>query len=214
MTRLYPLFADISGRAVVVIGGGAVAERKAARLLECGARVTVVSPKLTEKLSRWADDGKIKVEQRCYRSGDLEEAWLVIVACGSDDVNRQVRAEADQRQLLCNVVDETDQCSFHTPGVVRRGLLQIAVSTGGQSPALAKHICQELASQYDQAYSELLAVLAELRAHVKRKYPADQARRAEILTEFVAEHSDEVLGLLGNGDRAALARLLDEWHRR
>jgi precorrin-2 dehydrogenase / sirohydrochlorin ferrochelatase len=211
MKRLYPLFADLEARRVVVIGGGAVAQRKAETLLACGADVRLISPEATEQLAGWAAQGRIAWQRRRYESGDLAGAWLAIVACGDPTVNEQVRAEADAVRLFCNVVDEPEHCSFQAAAVVTRGPLQVAVSTGGVSPALAKRLRRELEAEFGPFYEKFLAGLAELRDHVKQKYPDDQARRANILEDFV---NSDGLELLRSGHRAEFMRLLEEWKER
>lgn len=211
MARLYPMFVDVADRDVVVVGGGSVAHRKVKLLHECGARVTVVSPELTDGLAEIEAKGQVKVLRREYRPGDLVGVWLVIVACGVEDVSRAVRSEADAARIWCNVVDEPAQCSFHVPAAVRRGLLQIAVSTGGASPALAKRLRVELERSYGPCYERLLAALAVLRDEVKRKYPADAIKRTEIMTGFVDSGAVEALC---QGDQAGFERLLAQWRQR
>lgn len=210
MSSLYPLFADVAGRKVVVVGGGAVAERKVQALLASKADVVVISPALTEKLVELHDRGQVEVHQRPYRPGDLADAWLVIAATGDEHVNRQVFAEAKQNRVFCNVVDEPGLCSFHVPSLVRRGDLQIAISTGGVSPALAKHLRRQLAEQFGEHYETFLEAARQLREHVKRKYPLDQSRRAEILHGFI---DADGLAMLRTGQTQQFQQLLEEWKK-
>ena len=209
MSRLYPLFVDIRGRLVVVVGGGRVAQRKVATLLECGARVRVVGPRIVDELALLGAEGKAEIMQRSYCVNDLDGAWLVIAASDDEQVNQAVYSRAEELGILCNVVDQPELCSFHVPSVVRRGRLQIAISTGGVSPALAKRLREQLEHEFDGAYVDLLDALASLRAHVKQQHPDDQARRAEILTGFL---DSGALELLRSGDRAGFERVLEEWH--
>ena len=211
MARLYPLFADLAGQKVVVVGGGQVAERKVETLLDCEAAVVVVSPDVTAKLAELADKGQIQIESHRYRHGDLVGAWLVISACDDLAVNQQVHSEADQRGILCNVVDQPHLCTFQVPSVVNRGSLQIAISTEGVSPALAKRIRRELQEQYGSYYETLLAALRELREHVKRKYPNDQQKRAAIFEEFV---NSQAIDLLGAGKIDVFQRLLGQYREK
>lgn len=206
--RFYPLFADMNGRCVVVVGGGQVAERKVHALRECGAAVVVVSPEVTDALDRLAQAGQIACQLRCYRHGDLEGAWLVIAATGDTAVNRQVWTEANQRRIFCNVVDVPEMCSFIVPAVVRRGALEIAISTRGVSPALAKRIRQTLEKEFGPAYETLLAALENLREAVRQKYPGDQKKRAEILEGFV---NSPALELLQQGRQREFEEILSEW---
>ena len=211
MNQLYPLFADIADRAVLVIGGGHVAERKVLGLLESGAQITVVSPELTEKLAELHSDGQIEVCRCDYQKGDLAGAWLVIAATNDEQVNQQIFTEANERHIFCNVVDRPELCSFQVPAVVRRGDLQIAVSTSGTSPILAKLIRQQLQKEYSKHYEIFLAKLGELRDHYKKQYPDNQLRRGELLEEFV---NSEALDLLQHGKVDEFQALLDEWKNR
>lgn len=208
---MYPLFADIADRAVLVIGGGHVAERKVLGLLESGAQITVVSPKLTEKLVELHSDGQIEVCRCDYQKGDLAGAWLVIAATNDEQINRQIFTEANERHIFCNVVDRPELCSFQVPAVVRRGDLQIAVSTSGTSPILAKLIRQQLQKEYSKHYEIFLVQLGELRDHYKKKYPDNQSRRAELLEEFI---NSDALDLLQQGKNDAFRVLLNEWKNR
>ncbi|MCK5271509.1 MAG: bifunctional precorrin-2 dehydrogenase/sirohydrochlorin ferrochelatase [Sedimentisphaerales bacterium] len=211
MSTMYPLFADVADRAVLVIGGGHVAERKVLGLLESGAQITVVSPELTKKLAELHADGQIEVCRCDYQRGDLAGAWLVIAATDDEQINRQIFTEANERHIFCNVVDRPELCSFQVPAVVRRGDLQIAVSTSGTSPILAKLIRQQLQKEYGKHYEIFPAKLGELRAHYKKKYPDNQSRRGELLEEFV---NSEALDLLQQGKFDDFQALLNEWKDR
>jgi len=208
MARLYPMYVSLAGRKAVVIGGGKVAERKVGVLLDCGAAVEVVSPKFTEALAEWEREGRLRVQRRDFRAGDTSGAWLVIAASGEAEVNRQVFEEAERGGVFCNVVDVPELCSFQVPAVVQRGAMQIAISTGGVSPALAKRLRQELETQLGPWHDTFLAGLSELRGHIKAKYPEDQDKRAEIFEGFV---NSEALEWLREGDVEAYQRILQEW---
>ena len=139
MPLYYPVFLDLRGRRVVVIGGGAMGEEKVTRLMPYGAQVVVVSPDVTDEVSKLAQDGQVEWTRRLYRGGDLEGAFIAIVADTSDDaVNQAVSEEARQRNVPLNVADVTDLCTWITPSVARRGEVIVATSTGGASPALAR----------------------------------------------------------------------------
>jgi len=211
MSQLYPILTDLKERKVVAVGGGNVAQRKVQSLLECQAQVTVISPEVTKPLQELARAGDIRLLQRPYQGGDLEGAWLVIAATGDEKVNRQVFREANEKHIFCNVVDVPELCSFQVPAVVNRGDLQIAVSTGGASPALAKQIRKELQQEYGEHYEIFLKGLRDLREHFKNKYPDDQPRRAKLLEGFV---NSEVLELLRQGKNNEFQLLLDEWKQR
>ena len=139
MPLYYPVFLDLRGRRVVVIGGGAMGEEKVTRLLPYEANVVVVSPDVTDEVSKLAQDGQIEWIRRPYRPDDLEGAFIAIVADTSDDdVNNAVSEEARERNVPLNVADVTDLCTWITPSVARRGEVIVATSTGGASPALAR----------------------------------------------------------------------------
>ena len=139
MPLYYPVFLDLRGRRVVVIGGGAMGEEKVTRLIPYGAQVVVVSPDVTDEVSKLAQDGQVEWTRRLYRGGDLEGAFIAIVADTSDDaVNHAVSEEARERNVPLNVADVTDLCTWITPSVARRGEVIVATSTGGASPALAR----------------------------------------------------------------------------
>jgi len=211
MSQLYPILTDLNERKVVVVGGGNVAQRKVQSLLACQAQVTLISPQFTKTLEKWAQAGDIQLLQRPYQSGDLEGAWLVIAATGEEQVNREILREANEKHIFCNVVDVPELCSFQVPAVVNRGDLQIAVSTGGASPALAKQIRKELQQEYAEHYESFLKGLRDLREHFKVKYPDDQPRRAELLEGFV---NSEALELLRQGKKDRFQQLLDDWKQR
>ncbi len=168
----HPIFVDLTGQPVVVIGGGAVAERKIDILIESGARVTVVSPEVTDRIARWAEAGRIAVERRPYRSGDLAGARLTYAATSDAEVNQSVRDEACREGVWLNVVDQPGLCDFITPALVRRGDLTIAIATNGRVPALSKQIRQELEERYGPEYADTVNRLAEERARARAARPA------------------------------------------
>ncbi len=211
MCSLYPIFVDLSDRLILVIGGGQVALRKVERLLECGAKIKLISPEITEDLLELANQGRIKVLRRSYEAGDLKGSWLVIGACDVEDVNQRVFEEACKQKVFCNIVDAPLMCSFHVPALVKRDQLQIAISTAGASPALAKYIRKQLEEIFESYYEDFLIAMRELREHIKVKYPGDQPRRAVILEDFV--HS-EAMELLRVGKKDKFQQLLEQWKNR
>jgi siroheme synthase-like protein len=140
MGRYYPAYLDVQGRRCVVIGAGTIAERKVAQLLESGGTVTVVSPEATPTVKRWAVEGSVRWERRPYRQGDLLGAFLAITATDDESVNRAVHSAAEEHNVLLNVVDVPELCSFIAPAVVERGHVAVAISTAGTSPALARRL--------------------------------------------------------------------------
>lgn len=151
----------------IVIGGGAVAARKVRGLLAAGAHVTVIAPQLDAELDALARAGQIAVLRRAYQTDDLRDARLVIAATDDVQVNQAVYAEARARGVLVNVVDDPAHCTFHVPALVRRGNITIAISTGGASPALAKHLRVHIEKLIGDEYAQLAALLAELRPRVQ-----------------------------------------------
>lgn len=167
--RYYPIFLDIRDRNCLVIGGGEVAERKVNSLLSAGARVTVISPEVTDNLDRMEKDGKIRVIKRPYRKGDLKGAFLAYAATDDEDINRMVYAEAEKEGILLNVVDDPEKCGFIVPSVVERGALSIAISTGGASPAFAKRLRMEMEERYGDEYAVFLEIMAAIRQKLLTK---------------------------------------------
>jgi uroporphyrin-III C-methyltransferase / precorrin-2 dehydrogenase / sirohydrochlorin ferrochelatase len=159
MPWLHPIFIDLTGHPVLVVGGGAVAERKVETLLEAGAALTVVSPDVTTLLERRAEAGRIALRRRPYAVGDLRGFRLAYAATSDPAVNRAVRAEASAEGVWLNAVDQPDLCDFITPAIVRRGNLAIAISTNGRCPGLARQIREDLERQFGPEYAELVEKL-------------------------------------------------------
>ena len=165
----YPIFLDMKGRRCVVIGGGAVAERKVEGLLQAGASVTVISPAISEQLYSWASAGKICHEVRPYQPGDLAGFQLAFVATDDPAVNAAVKREGEERGVWVNVADDPVHCDFILPSVLRRGKLTVAVATGGSSPALSKAIREELELYFTEDYAVLARIAAEVRQELKER---------------------------------------------
>jgi len=208
MSLLYPMYIDLTNRKVVVIGGGNVACRKVERLIECQANVTLISPEIVPPLQELTDQMRIELHLRPYQPGDLAGAWLVIAACDVPHVNQQVFDEANLLHIFCNVVDDPPLCSFQVPAIVKRNLLQIAISSGGASPALAKKIRQQLEQTYPEYYEEFIITMSKLKQHLKEKYPENQPQRAAILTEFV---NSKALTFLQNQQTDQFQQILQEY---
>ena len=203
--RYYPIYLDLKGRDVLVVGGGAVAEGKALQLLEAGASVTVVSPELTEALREAADREEITHLGGAFAEGDLDGAFLVISATDDRKVNEKVAKAAGERGLLCNVVDQPDLCDFITPALVTRGELQISVSTGGGSPTLTQRVKREVAALIGEEYGVLLEIAAEMRAEAKDRV-ADFERRKEALRAFVESDAIDLIRAGRLDEARAMAR--------
>ena len=174
----YPVFLDVRGRTALVVGGGAVAERKAAGLARAGACVRVVAPAGLEAQAR---DGLVDLRRRAFRENDVEGVFLVYAATDDAAVNEAVYAEAEARGVPANVVDDPAHCSFIVPSVVRRGPLQLAVSTSGAAPALAKRLRRELEGRFPEDWAVYVDLLAEVRALVRSRMAGGEAERAPVL---------------------------------
>jgi len=174
----FPAFLDLRERPCLVVGGGAIGERKARELLDCRAGVTVVSPSLTPALRALADSGVIAWRPRTFLRRDVRRCALVIAATGVAAVDAAVAAEARRRGVLVNVVDRPAQCDFIFASVLRRGDFQIAVSTGGRSPALARKIRHRLEPLFGPEYAELVEQLGRARRLLRGNAPTPEARMA------------------------------------
>lgn len=182
----YPVFLDLAGRLAVIVGGGAVAERKVATLLEYGPRVRVVSPDVTAEIESLAASGAIELERRGYVRGDLDGAFLVVCATSSEEVNRAVHAEAEERGCLVNVVDVPELCSFIVPSIVRRGTLSVAISTGGAAPTVAKRLRKQIQGLLGPEWEPYMTLMGEVRTLVMERIPGGEAERKPIF-EAIAD---------------------------
>lgn len=176
MSNYLPIMLDVQGKLVVMIGGGAVAGRKAAPLLEAGAELVVVSPSLSGTLSEAAGAGRLKWISRPYAPGDLRGAVLVYAASDNRAVNEAVAGEARLLGLPVNVASHAEAGSFITPGILRRGRLTVAVSTSGAGPSAAAAITEQIAGLLGEEYEPYLDFLHELRTEIKRLEPAPEIR--------------------------------------
>lgn len=176
MSKYLPIMLDVEGRRVVVVGGGAVAARKAAPLLDAGAELAVISPSLSGPLAAMADQGRLEWISRPYAPGDLQGAVLVYAASDDRAVNEAVAGEARRLGLPCNVASHAEAGSFITPGVLRRGRLTVAVSTSGAGPSAAAEITQRIAGLLGEEYEPYLDFLHELRTEIKRLVPDAETR--------------------------------------
>ena len=190
MTSLFPMFVKLTGRKCLVVGGGEIAQGKVEALLPCGATVVLVSPKVTETIAGWIRDCRLTWHAREFQHSDLEDAFLAIAATGVPEVNEAVFRESQQRGVLCNAVDEPERSHFYYPAVVRRGPLQIAISTGGLSPALAHRLRVELEEQFGPEYASWLTELGAKRRVVFRREVNPQQRN-RILHALASRRSFE-----------------------
>ena len=161
--KLFPMFLKLAGRPCLVVGAGTVAESKISSLIEADARVRVVAPEGTSEVRSWAQEKRIEWRQRGFQPDDLGGMFLVVAATSSTELHEQIFQEARLRGVLCNIVDVPELCDFYYPAVVQRGALQIAISTSGQSPALAQRLRIELEEQFGPEYEAWLEYLGEAR---------------------------------------------------
>ena len=161
--RYYPVNLDIRNRKCLVVGGGSVGTRKAMTLLDCGAKVTVVSTDVTEQLLKLADHGSIIFKKRPYQTSDLDGKFLVIGATNNEESNRQIHADAELLGILCNIADRPESCNFILPSIVNRGDLVISISTSGKSPAFAKKLRKDLERDFGNEYAEFLKLMGAIR---------------------------------------------------
>ncbi len=185
---LFPMFVKLAGRHCLVVGAGAVGESKIESLLAAGADVRVIARSATKKVREWARAGRIEWKPRSFVAKDLEGMFLVVAATSSPELHEKVYREAHRRGVLCNAVDEPERCDFYYPAVVRRGELQIAISTGGRSPALAQRLRKELEQQFGPEYERWLAELGETRKKLFEK-KGDRGRRKRWLHRLASQEA-------------------------
>ena len=166
--KYYPIFLDITGKKCVVIGGGDVAARKVKRLIESGAKVSVISPELAPELATLESAGEIEHIAARYDVQHLAGAVLIIGATDDDKINEAISNDARRLGMPVNIVDDPQKCDFILPSIVERGDLTIACSTGGSSPALARRLREELEAVYGEEYGFLLKLLGQLREKMEK----------------------------------------------
>ena len=196
---LFPMFLKLEGRNCLVLGAGSVGEQKIRSLLDCGSHIRVVAPAASETVKEWANRGALTWIQRPFESADLDGAYLVIAATSDVEVNHAIYREARARKILCNVVDDPPHCDFYYPAVIRRGQLQIAISTAGLSPALAQRIRKQLEGEFPPAYATWLEELGGRRASLfgaggdpeHRRRLLHQLATREAFMEFIRSNQSE-----------------------
>jgi precorrin-2 dehydrogenase/sirohydrochlorin ferrochelatase len=185
-TPLFPIFLKLARRRCLVVGAGKTAEEKIPTLLQCGATVIVVAPAGTRAIKAWAAANKIVWEQRRFETRDLDGVFLTVVATPVKTVNTMVSEEAQKRQILCNVVRDRPLCDFYYPAVVRRGPLQIAISTAGHSGALAQRLRKQMESQFGPEWESWLRWLGEARTSLYED-PLSPKRRRTMLHRLASQ---------------------------
>ena len=174
---LFPIFLKLTSRPCLVIGAGNLAESKIESLRAANGQVTVIAPQANPRIADLAASGEITWIQREYTPGDVQNYFLVVTATNVPAVNRAVFHEATANNILCNAVDDPPFCDFYFPSVVRRGDLQIAISTAGASPALAQRLRKEINAQLPLDTGDWLADLGNLRREVVAAEPLNESRK-------------------------------------
>lgn len=187
---LFPMFVKLAGRRCVVVGGGTLAESKIESLRAAGAAVTVVSPSLTPALKRRWEANVFGWVARKFAAADLDGAFLVIAATSDEGVNELVYREAERRGILCNAIDQPARCHFYFPAVVRRGDLQIAISTNGLSPSLAQRLRKQFEHEFGPEYGDWLRWLGLVRETLMERR-VDFATRKRLLAYLASRESFE-----------------------
>lgn len=173
---MFPMFLDINTKNCIVIGAGQVAYRKISTLLEYGAKIIVISPNICEQIFKLNKDAKVKIMQRKYKYGDLQNAYIVL-ACASETVNIQVYNEVRNKNIFFNCAKPFEHSNFIFPAVVNRGLLNIGISTNGASPSLCSHIKKHIDSILPINMSEYIEILAEFRLKVMSEIQSPTLRQ-------------------------------------
>jgi precorrin-2 dehydrogenase / sirohydrochlorin ferrochelatase len=187
---LFPMYLKLEGRPCLVIGAGKIGESKIRSLLVARAKVHVVAPWATAAVAAWARAGVLTWSAREFGVADLDSTFLVVAATSSPEVNDFVYREAVRRSVLCNVVDDPERCDFYYPAVVRRGSLQVAISTEGKSPALAQRLRRDFEAQLAPVYAGWIEELGRIRKRLFERM-ANPERRRRLLHEQASRESFE-----------------------
>src|ERR1700686_5764777 len=187
---MFPMFMKLAGKQCLVVGAGKIGEPKIGGLIDTGARIHVVAIAASDQVREWANAGKIELELRAFSLSDLDDKFLAVVATASRSLNERIYLEAQQRGVLCNVVDVPDLCDFFYPAVVRRGDLQIAISTAGQSPSLAQKLRQQLERQFGDGYTAWVEQLGATRKLILAS-DLDKERKLDLLHSLASREALE-----------------------
>jgi uroporphyrin-III C-methyltransferase/precorrin-2 dehydrogenase/sirohydrochlorin ferrochelatase len=175
--KLFPIFADLKDRLVLVVGGGAVAERKTLSLLEASADVVVGAPELTPALAALAAEGRIRHRPGRFDPAWLDEAWLAVAATDDRETNAAVSEAARARRIFSNVVDDPELSSFQVPSIVDRSPVIVAISSSGVAPVLARRVRERIESLFDHTLGQLAGLAARYRKPIRASHPDLGARR-------------------------------------
>ncbi|PKN63175.1 MAG: siroheme synthase [Deltaproteobacteria bacterium HGW-Deltaproteobacteria-15] len=203
--RYYPAFLDLHGKKVLIVGGGAVAQRKIETLFEYGAIIDVAARDLTPALKEFETEGRIRFVGSEFREDQMDRAFLVIAATDDPEMNRKVSLAAGERNIPVNAVDQPSDCTFIVPSILRRGDLVIAISTSGKSPALARRLREQLEGMYGEEYGAYVRLMGKAREIVlSGGFPPE--RKGDILRELI---DSDLLGAIRLGDRSRVASTLE-----
>ena len=203
----YPAFIDLTGRRCMVVGGGPVGTEKTEKLLDAGADVRLVSPRITPRLETLVAEGAIgEFHRRGYQTADLDGCLLVIAATADAEVNLEVWQDAEARTMLVNVVDVPPLCNFIVPSIMRHGELAVAVSTGGASPVVARTVRQRIEAEIGPEWGELVTLMRQTREGLKERFTTMPSRTAAV--ERLLESG--VVDRLAAGDREGALALIQE----
>jgi siroheme synthase, N-terminal domain len=208
MIEPYPLSLLLNNRAVAVIGGGGIAERKVLSLLDTGAKITVIAPKATKKIKSLAAKKKVVLKLRNFVHDDLKGKLLIFAATNLDEVNKQVSRLARKKGILVNCVDDPKECDFFVPSFFRRGSLLLTVSTGGKIPALAKKIRRDIELSYGALFAEYVTLLAKARGAIYRKASLSFQKKRDLIEKLVESN---ILPLLKAGKKKEASKIIQEF---
>lgn len=204
--NVYPIYLNrLHEKKTIIIGGNHEAERKVFELLEREAQLTVISPELNDELLKWANEKRFDWISRSYQEGDLQDAFMVIVAEFEGDLNQRVYNEAEKLGILVNVMDDIPHANFSFGSVVKRGPLTISISTSGAAPTLAVRLRQRFEKEFGEEYDPFLTLMQNLRDPMSRHYPDFEQRKnlwyrlidSEALDLFRKEKTDDAFELIG-----------------
>ena len=202
--RYYPVYLDICGRNALVVGGGAVGSRKVETLLRAGAKVTLVSPQVTERIRSLAETGRLTWHARGYQSSDVASMFLVFSATDDPELNHRIEEDAARQRVLCNSATQPDRGDFILPSIIERGDLLVSISTSGKSPAVARQLRQDLEGYLGEEYAPFLRLMGAVRERLlEREHAPHEHRKAfRLLIE------GGLLSLVKSGDQDGINQLL------
>ena len=195
MEHLYPIYLHVAGKNCLIIGGGPVAERKAANLLEYGANIKIVSPGAEKKIADWAEQNRLQWIARAFDRHDLDNVFMVFIATDDNSLNKEIADLCRQRGILVNAVDDPPNCDFFVPSVLRRDSLAIAISTEGRSPLFAARLRRRLEAIITEEYGQFVDILGQIREELRHS-SLDINQRKQVLEQIV---DSDLLELLLDG---------------